>query len=217
WIITLYDVWAMTSTVALTKNVASWTPVDHEPVPPEVAHWFGEADAKSRKLIRNERFPIAMSRFGQEQLSKVGIEARYAPHGIDTTVFKPSASEVRKAMRIPDDAFLVMINAANKGGFPVRKAWSEMLTAFTVFAETHPDAHLYLHTNIESMAGSPPLDTMLRALASPPDRVHVVDQYEYLSGMVPNEGLAQIYSAADVLLATSMGEGFGIPVIEAQA
>jgi glycosyltransferase involved in cell wall biosynthesis len=34
---------------------------------------------------------------------------------------------------------------------------------------------------------------------------------------LPDRVLAALYSAADVLLACSMGEGFGIPVIEAQA
>ena len=34
---------------------------------------------------------------------------------------------------------------------------------------------------------------------------------------MPQTALASLYSDADVLLATSAGEGFGVPVIEAQA
>jgi len=34
---------------------------------------------------------------------------------------------------------------------------------------------------------------------------------------LPQQALAALYSAADVLLATSAGEGFGVPVVEAQA
>jgi glycosyltransferase involved in cell wall biosynthesis len=34
---------------------------------------------------------------------------------------------------------------------------------------------------------------------------------------IPQQALAALYTSADVLLATSAGEGFGVPVIEAQA
>jgi glycosyltransferase involved in cell wall biosynthesis len=43
-----------------------------------------------------------------------------------------------------------------------------------------------------------------------------VDQYRYSSGLVQAEDLAEWYGTLDVLCAASYGEGFGIPVIEAQ-
>ena len=42
------------------------------------------------------------------------------------------------------------------------------------------------------------------------------DQYTYLLGW-PEERMAQLYNAFDVLSLASSGEGFGIPLIEAQA
>jgi glycosyltransferase involved in cell wall biosynthesis len=60
----------------------------------------------------------------------------------------------------------------------------------------------------------------LRELASacgiPDDRIFFVDQYAYRSG-IPQNVLAAIYTDMDVLLQPSLGEGFGIPAIEAQA
>jgi glycosyltransferase involved in cell wall biosynthesis len=57
---------------------------------------------------------------------------------------------------------------------------------------------------------------LIKSLAIPDDKVKWVDQYAYRSGL-PQEVVAGIYSSMDVLLATSYGEGFGIPVLEAQA
>jgi len=47
-------------------------------------------------------------------------------------------------------------------------------------------------------------------------RVLFPDRYDNFSGMPP-DFLTLIYNAADVLMACSMSEGFGIPIVEAQA
>jgi glycosyltransferase involved in cell wall biosynthesis len=51
----------------------------------------------------------------------------------------------------------------------------------------------------------------------PEGRIKFVDQYAYAVGMISQHDVAALYTAADVLLATSYGEGFGLPVVEAQA
>ena len=218
WLVTLYDVWPLINLKGHEQTrVASWVPVDHWPVPPEVLRWFGGSVDGAFKP--NGHVPLAMSRFGQTELGKQGLDSHYVPHGIDTKVYTPTPTpDVRAALGLKDTDFLVVINAANKGGTPVRKAWSEMLGAFTLFSQRHDNAHIYLHTNLVGIGGTAPhLEIMLEALGVASDRVHLVDQYLYQSGQFSDTALAQMYSAADVLLATSMGEGFGLPVIEAQA
>ena len=206
WSITLYDVWPFT--FGDLPNVASWTPVDHDPVPAEVVAW-------ARK-----HYTIAMSRFGQAALAAAGVEARYVPHAIDPNVFRPTDTyngrPARAAMGVPDDAFVVTINAANKGKAPPRKGWSEMFRALAPFMARHANVHLYLHTDIAGFYGVD-LGALYVDLGLPGDRIHIVNQYAYRAGSVPAEALAAIYTASDVLLLTSYGEGFGIPVIEAQA
>jgi glycosyltransferase involved in cell wall biosynthesis len=51
----------------------------------------------------------------------------------------------------------------------------------------------------------------------PMERCSWVDLYAYRSSLIAAQDMAAIYSASDVLLSASRGEGFGIPVIEAQA
>lgn len=215
WVITLYDVWVLGREAWRGANVASWTPIDHMPVPPQVLGWAQEHPT------------IAMSQFGQRALAQAGVDANYIPHAIETDIFRPTPSDSRSGLKlcidgkqrdgIPDDAFLVMINAANKGGTPPRKAWAPMLSAFAIFAGQHPNAYLYLHTDLDGMAGAPNLRRLSEAVNLDPARVRVVPQYHYRAAQIPDTTLAQIYSAADVLLMTSMGEGFGVPAIEAQA
>ena len=210
WVLTLYDVWVLQPLPQ--ARVACWVPVDHSPAPPRVAEWFRQESGP---------LPIAMSRFGQQALMDSGVEARYVPHAIETTQFRPTptlpdGSATRAALGIADDAYVVMVNAANKGNSPPRKAWSEMLTAFSIFAREHSDAVLFLHTDIRNTGGVD-LPILLAALDLGQDRVKWVDQYAYRAGMIDAETLAAYYTASDVLLATSMGEGFGIPVVEAQA
>jgi len=110
----------------------------------------------------------------------------------------------------------VTMVAANKGTMPVRKAFGENLLAFAIFAQDHPDAVLYLHTESRGSMGGIDLLPLLSACAISPDQVSIVDQYAYRSGF-PVDALAAMYSASDVLLAPSLGEGFGIPTVEAQA
>lgn len=203
WLITLYDVWPLKRSY-FPERVASWVPVDHQPAPPEVVKWC--------KTVR----PIAMSRFGERMLRAEGLDSTYIPHSINTKTFSPQGAGMRARLEVPEDAFLVMISAANKGVTPPRKAWPEMFTAASYFMRDHPDAHLYVHTDRIGIGGLD-LPLLAKATGLPQDRLRWADAYALAAGRISQDDLAGMYSAADVLLAPSMGEGFGIPVVEAQA
>ena len=203
-LITLFDVWPFRDELDGLR-VVSWVPVDSSPVAPEIQNY----------AHRGHQI-VAMSKWGQEEFAKVEIASRYIPHAIDLDVYKPTPSEFRRQLRIPDDAFLVVINAQNQTTNPDRKSWVLMLAAFSYFAKTHPDAYLYLHTHMKRQTGWD-LGYWMSLLSMPPERVRAADITAYQSTGVSNEQMAAIYTASDVLLATSKGEGFGLPVIEAQA
>jgi glycosyltransferase involved in cell wall biosynthesis len=155
-----------------------------------------------------------MSRFGQNALAEQGVESTYIPHALEK-VWKPTPSAVRRQMKVSDDAFLVMMNAANVGNAEVdRKAWSVNLRAFADFARDHDDAVLYLNTD---PTGGFPIPKFPDHLKLDPDRWRFTDIGGYRSGFIPQSTIAECYTAADVLLAASMGEGFGLPVAEAMA
>lgn len=202
YIITLYDVWPLTEKPIWTdRPVVSWTPVDHYPPPPKVVDWAKTHDT------------IAMSRFGQKALADMGVKSVYIPHGIERT-FLPTPSDIRKRMSVPGDAFLVVMNQANIGNAPPRKAWDQNIQAMADFMRTHHNVYLYIHSDIRRPGGVP-IDGIAQLWGLPMDRLRLCDQTAYRLGVIDAQELAQIYSAADVMLACSMGEGFGLTPVEA--
>jgi glycosyltransferase involved in cell wall biosynthesis len=191
-VITLCDVWALGDFEPPFKcKLACWAPIETEPLSP--------AD---RVVLENSGAqPIAVTRFGQQMLDEAGFDAPYIPHGIDTSVFTPG----------PDpQGFVIGINAAGTGGR--RKAWSEQLTAFAIFRRTHPDALLYLHTElIRSAVRRWVIQQGIE------DAVIAPNRYRYSSGQISQEELVSFYRGLSLYSGCSRAEGFGLPLVEAQS
>jgi glycosyltransferase involved in cell wall biosynthesis len=213
-LITLLDAWVLDRSQIraireqLSVPVACWLPVD-------VAR-LGEAD---ESFIRETGvYPIAMSRHGKKQLEARGIRCAYVPHGVDCRVFRPPAD--RAALRAGFNLtgrFTCGINSANKGT-PSRKNFASQMEAFRIFRDRHPEANalLLLHTWQIAPAGEN-LRRMAERKGLPPDAYSFSDQYAYTIGQITPQLVADWSGAIDVLMNCSYGEGFGIPVIEAQA
>ncbi len=207
-VITLIDAWVLHDTA---RKVAParwlpWLPIDHDPVPDRVL----EAIAGAYK-------PLTYSRWGHELLAKHGIPNTYIPHGVEPEVFRvlpASVVQQFKRERLNNPEHLTLMVAANKG-YPDRKAFQVQLPAWAEFAKDKPGARLYLHTDVRPINGG--VDIMaLAARLGITDKLLIPNTYQYSMGFAPSD-LALLYNSADVLLAASMAEGFGIPIIEAQA
>lgn len=214
-LLTLFDTWIFKGAPwAQVEHIASWVPIDHTPVPPAVAAW----------CLRPNVTPIAMSKFGRDMLELAEIECLYVPHAIEKVFTQTDTIPTvdggvmsgRKFMDIPDDKFVVGMVSANKGIVPNRKSFPEAFLAFAMWAQKHDDVVLYIHTEDRGAMGGINLRDLAEACSIPENKIQFVDQYAYRVG-VPNPVLAAVYTALDVLLQPSMGEGFGIPAIEAQA
>lgn len=214
WIITLLDVWALRTPLLADFNVASWCPVDHFPTPPEVVDYFKRTGAT----------PIAMSRFGERLLFDAGLDPVYIPLSVDTKVMQPTPTvrtasgilSARALLDIPRDAFCVGMVAMNKGWARDRKGFNEAFRAFGAFWQDHPEAILYLHAEKFGGAEGINLVELAQHCAIPEHAIRWVDQYAYRLGVPPGM-MAATYTAVDVLLAPSHGEGFCVPLLEAQA
>jgi glycosyltransferase involved in cell wall biosynthesis len=201
-VVTLMDVWVLDADECARLDMACWCPVDHDPAPPLVTGFFKRSGA----------IPIAMTRWGQERLAEFG--ALYCPHAVDREVYKPQdQGEIRDRLGASRDAFIVGMVAANKGA-PSRKCFAQAIQAFAAFRQKHSDAVLYLQTD---MSGDEDIGAIVESLGIPDDAVMVADQYRINFQPLSPELMALVYNSFDVLLNPSAGEGFGIPIIEAQA
>lgn len=204
-IITLGDIWVMDAALLRELPVAHWLPSDCRPM--SLAD-RANVEASGAELI-------AMSRFGYDRFKEAGFNPVYVPHGIDMSTFRPPAdkAEVRREMGVDPDAFVIGINGANNDA--IRKSYPEQMLAFAKFAGKHPDALLALHASVHQEGGQD-LEALAENLGIT-DRVRCVDQYRYASGLVQPGEIGDWYGMLDLLSCCSFGEGFGIPIIEAQA
>lgn len=208
----LYDSWVYNTAPGLdSENVIIWAPIDHVTLPAGVQAFLNKPNVTV----------VSMSPDGNQQLNQAGIENTYIPHTVDTSIYKPTDTILginnREFLQTKSTDFLVGMVAANKAnGIVHRKAFAENLLAFSIFAKKHPEAKLYLHTESSNIMGGFNLPVLLKACGIDPQSVILPDQFTHRFGL-PKEAMAGFYSAFDVLLATSYGEGFGVPTMEAQA
>lgn len=202
----------MLVTDELTRiDLAVWLPFNFNPPPPKLVEFL-----RRNSPIRM----LALTRWAQGALARFDIESEYMPCVVDTSVFKPDPEDrLRKRLDlgVPPDAFVVGVIAVNNEWFGNRKSLPEILLAFRELARRRNDAFLLLHTDTsgEHHDGLH-LDDVIASLQVPAHRIRRTDPELLTSGM-DRDGIASLFRAMDVLAAPSAGEGFGIPVVEAQA
>lgn len=203
----LYDMWIFDPKELGDFPYCWWTPIDCDPIPPKVAD-----------RLQYIKHPWAMSRFGERKMREAGLDPLYVPHGIDIEVFKPldDRAKCKRILGVPEDAFLFVTVAANKG-FPSRKNLPQMIKAFAYLLKDCPDCYFYIHSNYMAIHDGIDLERMAEFYGIPDDRIIFPSAYDYQQGLTSPEDLNVIYNAGDAFVLPSAGEGFGIPVIEAQA
>jgi FkbM family methyltransferase len=203
--ISLCDGWVIEPDRVRGMNLAQWNPVDCTPL----------SNLDDVRLRASGATVIAMSRFGERQLIAADYQPAYVPHGVDTAVYAPPSDRdaLRKRMDVDPDMFIIGILAANKD--QTRKAFPEQMAAFAEFHARHPNSMLAIHSAVEQPTGH--RLKSIGAMLGINDCVMTPDPYAYAAGLHTPRMLADWYGALDLLSNASYAEGFGIPIIEAQA
>jgi glycosyltransferase involved in cell wall biosynthesis len=202
------DSWVIEPSLMFDTRWVAWFPVDSEPCPPQVID-----------RVRQAWHRIVWTQHGKNEMDKAGLDYDYIPYGVDVEVFKPGdKTEARATAQMAQDKFIVGMVAMNKG-FPSRKAFQQNIEAFKIFHDKHPDSLLYMHTLDGSRPTGESIDLagFCKFLGLEPSKdVIFADQYSYVLGY-PEAAMVTLYNCFDVHLLVSMGEGFGMPQLEAQA
>ena len=195
-------------------RVAVWAPIDHYPIPPAVLA------ALAHEKVR----PIAMARFGERLMhdcrpGAAVCAARRRPHRLQPPPRRPRRRSGPSSAS-PPDAFLVGMVAANTaqpfadhGRRSRRRSWR---------SRGSPPATRTRGCTRTPRPNPPPgsgisLEKLTLAAGCPPDRVKFPPREPLASRRARRASSRTSTRRFDVLLNPSMGEGFGIPILEAQA
>jgi glycosyltransferase involved in cell wall biosynthesis len=192
---------------------AAWQVIDSDPLMPELVD---PASAATELL--------AMSRYGKGVLKDKGFDSTYIPLAYNPLeYFECDRDNSRAALgemwgRDLSGVFVVAMNSANMSK-PSRKNFAAAFDAFSRFrACSEAPCLLYCHTELTGqLYNGEDLRKVLAQYGLGPESVVFPDQYSYVMGLIDENYLRNVYNAADVFLHTARGEGFGLPLIEAQA
>jgi len=220
-VITMQDVWTLKDWGQQDFRWCPNFPVDTEPV-----------SAAILNAIDGCHTPLVNTRWAQQQLIENGwMNAHYMPYGVDCEIFSPGdQAEARKAVGLPPDVFIAGMVAANSS-FPSRKSFPEVIVAWERWLAAGNDGILYIHATITPKRKMGiQFEQMINTLHIPwsslddPDperkaraKIMFPPQYRMWCGAIDDNELANVYRSMDVLLSPSQAEGFGIPIVEAQA
>lgn len=212
-LVTLLDAWVFEGQRFADRGQrwVALAPIDHEPIPRRV-----------RRSLAESWWPASFSRSGLELMIAEGLTAHgepplFIPHAFDPSVYRPVTDEqrmeLRRRLKIPPEAFAVGMVAANKGQ-PSRKNFPAVVEAFAGLLAAHPDVVLVLHTEMDSRHTGINIFELLKFFGIPETAIRFSDQERPFASSAHMAGL---YQSLDVLVNPALGEGFGVPILEAQA
>lgn len=192
---------------------AAWVPVDSMPLmkrniePLKVCKWI-----------------IAPTEWGKTAIEKAGLKVdavipcAYNPDQfyVMDTPMKERRAELSKLINVEiGGKFLVNVVSANAGS---RKNFEAILMAWDMFHKRYPDSMLFLHTDPTGyFFQGENLNDMAAAIGMSTESIYFPPQWEYVVGGIGEDFLNLLYNCSDLHLNACLGEGFGIPILEAQA
>ena len=178
------------------RPLLTYIPVDGYNMPPA---W---------EILDKVSMRVAMSKFGQDSMPG----SKLVHHGVDTKTFTPmNKKEAKKALGMDPKRFLILRVDKNS----IRKNYADTWRAVRPLMRKYPDIDVHFHCHSNTMDG-----VSLKAYTSLDedirDRLTFSKDLGPFTGW-PEEQMRVLYSAADLFISTSYGEGFGLTIAEALA
>jgi len=154
------------------------------------------------------------SHFGRKEIKQISnVQAEVIYPGVDHGIFHQREMQVKTKAGLafdPKNTFLILSITQNTD----RKNIPLLLETFSEFSKEKKDAFLFLGTDPNDPLGYDLWD-MIKQLGM--GRQMAVAREVVPVGGVPDKKLAFLYNLAVVFVSNSIGEGFGMPIIEAMA
>lgn len=173
-------------------------------------------------VVNMTDFPVAYTNFGRDTMSsllpELGTKLRVIPHGTDKEMFKPIPGPARDLLRksmfgAAGDKFIILNVNRNQP----RKDLSSTFSVFAQVKAKRPNAYLYILGAMNDAGGNLQEIALQYGLVLGRDwNCPNPNMYNANQGM-PIENVVQLYAAADLVITTTLGEGWGLSVTEAMA
>jgi len=192
----------------LKENLLNWIsycPFDSEKLPSSI-----------ERYLPHIQLLIALTRHGQDEFRKAGYDSFYAPDGVNPEIYKiqNESSEYNRKTLVLEDNFIV--GTVGKNYPDDRKNFVNLMWAFKVLHERHPEARLFMATNLGRDGTTYPIPLIADSLGIL-NYISLTSEDDFVMGKVTDDMVANRYRAMDVMCLPTKGEGFGLPLIEAQA
>lgn len=165
----------------------------------------------SKQILEKAYKRVAISKFARDVAKKDGFDSETIYHGVDTNVYK-SVQINKTKFGIEDNKFVFLSIAKNIG----RKLLCRLIYCFNEFAKDKDDVILILRTNPNEKDLNLAEFTNYRF----PDlflKKKLFFSESPIFEPVTEEFMNEFYNVCDVYIATTYGEGFGLPYVEAMA
>lgn len=195
-----------------SAKIVFWMPIQAEPLHPQMIATMAAAD-----------MCLVYSRFGVEAARAAGIEANHLPLGVgaayqilDNAACRAELSRI--VNRDLDGVRVFGMVAANSSTRPAsRKAFAQVLMAFADYQREAGNGLLWLHTHPTNDRGGVDILEMVQGMGLRAGYDVCAPETIALNMGISDEQMARLYNAFDVSLQATTAEGFGLPIIEAQA
>ncbi|MDR3561081.1 MAG: glycosyltransferase [Negativicutes bacterium] len=161
-------------------------------------------------------FPVTFTHFGKNETLKVNPAAnpRVIYHGVNTKDFHPVGDIAAfRHTFFKEHAAKFIVTNVNRN--QPRKDIPRTLAAFARFRQLRPDSFLYLHMRPDDVGGNL-LDMAAYWDLEQNNHFMVPMDLDICKGY-PIDVLNKIYNASDVVVSTTLGEGWGLTATEAMA
>ena len=158
-------------------------------------------------LSRYERV-LAYGKFGAGLIERsIGRPVEWIPHGINLDAFAPrDRQKSREKLGFKEEDLVIGCVMANQA----RKDWGLAFATIARLKTKHPNLKFWAHIDVIDRHWD------LRALIADFEIRHP-DILVTLAGQLDDHDMSDGYSACDLTILPSLGEGFGYPVVESLA
>ena len=175
--------------------------------PVDAAGPAGRLTTISTAVIRGYQRVIAYGAYGGAVIeNSIGRKVEWMPHGISLKTFNPKDAKGTRGVgfKMKEGEVLVGCNMTNQ----LRKDWGLAFEVIGVLRQRGMRVKAWFKVDV------PLRHWDLKSLVADYNMQDVVTVDDYLYN---DEQLAYIYSACDVTMLPSLGEGFGYPIVESLA